>query len=155
MVVLTVSTILKKGLEFAGFSIDRQANVKKSTNIDRFCSYYGSNPVVYAQLWEDLRNAPVPLGNFVELDAETEIAYFFTCLHFLKSYPIEVDLAGIFQVCEKTVRQWVWVYAAKIQGLKQHKVCLKFRILNQRCKSLPSLAMKSDSMAGFMASNQS
>jgi DDE superfamily endonuclease len=122
VVTLTVSAILKKGLEFAGFSADRQKNVKKSTNVDRFRAYYGSNPIVYAQLWEDLQNVAVLPGNWVDLDEEKDITYFFMCLHFLKSYPIETDLAGIFQVCEKTVRKWVWMYATRFQGLKHHKV---------------------------------
>jgi hypothetical protein len=44
--------------------------------------------------------------------------------HFLKCYPTENQLAGLFQICEKTARKWGWFYAEKMQALKQENARL-------------------------------
>jgi hypothetical protein len=55
MLILTDDEVLGKGLAMVGYNEERQARVKRATNIDRFKDHYGSIPVVYAQLWEDLQ----------------------------------------------------------------------------------------------------
>jgi hypothetical protein len=54
VVILTADELLRKGLELVGFEYHRQQNVSRETNLQRFRGHYGSNPIVYAQLWEDL-----------------------------------------------------------------------------------------------------
>ena len=57
VVILTADEILQKGLLLVGFSIRRQQNVQRKTNIARFKAHFGSDPVVYAQIWEDLHSS--------------------------------------------------------------------------------------------------
>jgi len=79
-----------------------------------------SNPIVYAQIWEDLQTMEIPEAR---IDKKTmDLNYFLMGLRFLKRYPTECELAGTFKICEKTARTWAWFYAQKIQALKGQKV---------------------------------
>jgi hypothetical protein len=60
IVVLTADEILRKGLNLVGLDRDRQRNMCRATNLQRFKSQYGSMPVVYAQIWEDLQTTAIP-----------------------------------------------------------------------------------------------
>jgi hypothetical protein len=118
--IFTADEILFKGLELAGFSPRRQQRVIRENNVNRFKEFYGSDPVVYAQMWEDLQMTEIPEAH---LDIESaNIEYFLMTLYLLKCYPTEGRLAGRFKVCEKTARKWSWDYAIKIQSLKEEKV---------------------------------
>jgi hypothetical protein len=46
--------MMRKGLELGGFERDRQRNVRRVQNLERFKTLYGSNPVVYSEIFEDL-----------------------------------------------------------------------------------------------------
>jgi hypothetical protein len=121
-VVLTADEILAKGLELQGFErTTRQSKASHSLNVSRFKSFYGSHPIVYAQLWEDLQTTAIPEAR---VDARTTtIDYFLMSLYFLKCYPKESKLAGDFKIGEKTARTWIWdFFIKKIQALKGEKV---------------------------------
>jgi hypothetical protein len=60
MLILTAEDILRKGLELGGFDSDRQKKVRRAQNLERFKSLYGSNPVVYAMIFEDLQMTQIP-----------------------------------------------------------------------------------------------
>jgi hypothetical protein len=112
-VVLTADEILAKGLELQGFErTTRQSKASHSLNVSRFKSFYGSHPIVYAQLWEDLQTTAIPEAR---VDARTTtIDYFLMSLYFLKCY---------FKIGEKTARTWIWdFFIKKIQALKGEKV---------------------------------
>jgi hypothetical protein len=119
-VLLTSDEFLRKGLQLAGFDWYRQTKVSKLTNIQRFKAYYGSNPVVYATIWEDLQLTMIPEARINTNDTDADS--FLMGIYFLKSYPTETQLAGIFKVCERTGRKWAWYIARKIQALKGDKV---------------------------------
>jgi hypothetical protein len=56
VVILTLDEFLWKGLQLVGFDhAGCQQGVCRATNLMRFRAHYGSNPVVYAQIWEDLQ----------------------------------------------------------------------------------------------------
>jgi hypothetical protein len=83
MVVLTTDEVLQKGLSMVGFDHDRQKNVSRETNLQRFRAHYGSNPIVYAQIWEDL-------SLLTETDAwKMDPDSFLMACHFLTCYPTE------------------------------------------------------------------
>jgi hypothetical protein len=65
-----------------------------------FKEFYGSDPVVYAQMWEDLQMTEIPEAHLDINPANNE--YFLMALYLLKCYPTEGWLAGLFKVCEKT-----------------------------------------------------
>ena len=67
-------------------------------------------------MWEDLQTHEL-------IDcADANLALFLMTIYFLKCYPTEAQVAAMFHVCERTVRQWCWFYATKIQLLKEAKV---------------------------------
>jgi hypothetical protein len=125
--IVTADELLLRGLVLVGFSAARIGNVSRSTNLSRFRSHYGSNPIVYSEIeiWEDLQTLPFPEakiaidGVFVELDSFLLALFFMTC------YPAEPHLTVTFKVCEKTARKCCWFFAKKIQALKAAKVSLR------------------------------
>jgi hypothetical protein len=125
MLILTDNEILAKGLEFVGFGVERQGRVKKEASIERFKSHYGSKPIVYAQLWEDLQTtnvaaARVPPGTIKAL--LKEFKYFMSALYFLTVYTTEHQRSGNFDFCEKTCLEKGWNYVQKISALKAEKI---------------------------------
>jgi hypothetical protein len=55
MLIATADEILQKGLEMGGFDLQRQQSVKRMTCLKRFRALHSSNPIVYAQIIEDLQ----------------------------------------------------------------------------------------------------
>ena len=118
--ILTSDEFLGLGLERVGFQRHRQQKVSREANLKRFNAHYGSNPVVYAQIWEDLQTTTIPEAR-IDIK-KTDPVSFLMGVHFLKRYPTEHEQAGIFKLCEKTARKWAWYYARKLQALKEQKV---------------------------------
>jgi hypothetical protein len=87
--VLTADVILRKGLVLVNYDCRRQDKVSKATNLGRFRAHYGSNPVVYAQIWEDLLITATPAARIDNKMADGHT--YLMCIHFLKCYPTEVD----------------------------------------------------------------
>ena len=50
---LGATAILDLGLRFMGAN-DRERNTKLTTRIKRFKTFYGSHPLVYSKIWNDL-----------------------------------------------------------------------------------------------------
>jgi hypothetical protein len=121
VVFLTADEFLRHGLMLVGFDVRRQQRVARATNVGRFKTYYGSDPVVYAAIWEDL-NTTENLA--ARISDKAKVDSFLQGIYFLKCYPKEAERAGTFQVCEKTARKWGWYFAQKIQALKEEKVSL-------------------------------
>jgi hypothetical protein len=124
VIVVTTDQMLLQGLRFVGFDTQRVQNVSLTLNLRRFKSHYGSHPIVYVQIWNDLQSTPC-LDAFV--DSKTiNLVFFLMTLHFFKCYPTEEQLAESFQVGERSVRKWCRFYAQKIQALKEQKVSEAF-----------------------------
>lgn len=119
---ITISSdlILRKGLEIVGFDARRQRGVSMKTNILHFKQAYGSHPAVYARIWHDLQTTTEPAA--IVDSKHMNLHYFLMTLHFLKTYKSEGELAGTFKVSEATAGNWIWFFAAKIQGLKSHMI---------------------------------
>ena len=124
LLILTPDEILQKGLELVGFSCRRQQNVTRPTNLVRFRAHYGSNPIVYSQIWEDLLTTDIPEARLAITKLAGAVDAYLMAIHFLKCYPTENEQSGVFQLCEKTARKWAWYYASKIQAFKGQKVSL-------------------------------
>lgn len=113
--------MLVRGLEMAGFDTVRQKRATRETNIKRFKAFYGSNPAVYSNIWEDLQTTTIPQA---KIDPEkVGIDKLLSGIYFLKCYPTEEQRAGVLKICEKTARKWGWYFSQKIQALKEQKVC--------------------------------
>jgi hypothetical protein len=118
--ILAPDDFMSIGLEMVGFSIDRQSRVKRSTNLKRFKSFYGSVPIVYANIWEDLLATDTAEARVSRQDAS--VRNYLSAIYYLKNYPTDERQSGQFKMCIKTSRKWAWFYAEKVQWLKVEKV---------------------------------
>ena len=121
LVCYTADQILRRGMKLAGMS---EAKIDKKNNeslIKSFVDRYGSRPVVYAQIWEDLQRTQV-VKAFLPIKDRDKIDYYFMALHFLKRYYVEAERALMYDRHEDTVRDWTWYFVEKIQALKEEKI---------------------------------
>jgi hypothetical protein len=117
--IVTADEIMRQGLELAGFDHRRINSSGRVGNYRRFKAWYGSSPIVYAQIWEDLLTTEIAEARIRPKD---DLDHFLLALYFLRTYPTEANRSGIFKMCEKTVRKWTWYFAGKIAALKGQKV---------------------------------
>jgi hypothetical protein len=125
MLVVTPDEILREGLRYAGFlkKCDRKDLWKSATNVRRFKSFYGSDPVVYAQIFEDLQTTEFPEARIDTTKLGITLDNFLMGIHFLYVYPTRERNAGMFDVGEQTAAKWGWYFSKKVQALKKQKVC--------------------------------
>ena len=116
---VTPYMMLDNGLEFAGYTF-RNERVKADTWNSRFKAPYGSDPIVYSKLFEDLQTTEIAEAQIHE--GKISLRYFLMTIYFLRQYPTEKILESRFGVSEKTARTWVWYYISKIKELKLQKV---------------------------------
>jgi hypothetical protein len=120
MLIATPDEILWKGLEIGGFDRWRQQRVKRETCLRQFRALYGSNPVVYAEIIEDLQTTHIEKAR---VDSKKmSIEKLLIAMNFLKCYQSEDVRSGPFKVSEKMVHKWGWFYTKKIQAFKEQKI---------------------------------
>jgi hypothetical protein len=112
-VSVTPNDMLQKGLSLVGCQNGTMSN---KTCVYRFRGFYGSDPIVYAMLFEDIKTKS---GQQVQLLLD----YFLMTIYFLRCYPTELQISALFKITEKTARTWIWFYISKIQEMKNLKVC--------------------------------
>ena len=84
--IVTVQQILLVGLELF-YKPDRIARVENlSTNIDRFNTKFGIQPVTACMLYEDLQKTNVDDARINQPD-DTTLKFFLLSLHYLRKYP--------------------------------------------------------------------
>ena len=114
LLIITPDEMLEKGLRYANL---HNSNVSRRKKIERFGSWFGSSPAVLAQIWEDLQTV---LDGGIETH---NVKLFFMSMHYVRAYPVESILCGIFGIkTETTACKWVWYFLRKIQELKSFKV---------------------------------
>ena len=87
-----------------------------------FKAHHGSNPIVYAHIWEDLQMTTIPEARIDSRKMDPDS--FLMAIHLLAGYLTEQEQTGIFKICDKTAHSWSWFYARKIQALKGAKVSI-------------------------------
>mgnify|MGYP007080194443 CR=1 FL=1 len=123
--IVPPSIVLQRGLRLVGFTDNRQSSVRRSKNIERFHTHFGSSPGVYAAMWSDLQTTAVPEALLTPEDMKkTCLEHFLMATHFLKCYSKENQNEGTFKLCDTTIRKWVWHCVKKIQALKAEKIVL-------------------------------
>jgi hypothetical protein len=110
---LLIDEMLQVGLLLAGYS-RKQRNRTYAQLLEWFKANYGSHPLVYCVLWEQIR----------PLDEERNLSYFFLTLSWLKNYDTEAVLAGHWNLDEKTIRLWTDYYSEVLNDLSQEKIKL-------------------------------
>ena len=103
-----------------GFGIIGDRDSLKRTRmmqIRRFKSLYGSNPIVYSVLWENLQTTDIEEAKITPKNKE-DLEKFLMSIYWLKTNDTEAKIVSRFRFKdEKTVRKWCWFYAKKIQAL--------------------------------------
>ena len=120
VIIYSVDEMLDIGLRQMGVKEKSLQRVKKENLIKKFRDRYGSDPIVCAQIWEDLQTTNVQEA-LVPLN-KRKIHYFLMAMHFLKRYQVESEVAASNGCHEDTVRDWCWFFIEKIQALKQEKI---------------------------------
>lgn len=92
--------MLDAGLYMVGETAWERHNKSVAPRLDDFKAHFGSHPLVYAKLWNDMK----------DIDGERKLGYFIICLYWLKSYDTEKMLASRFHLDEETIRSWCWYY---------------------------------------------
>jgi hypothetical protein len=123
--IVTPDEMMQKGLDHGGFSKRQINSAGPALKLDRFKSWFGSHPIVCAQIWEDLLTTEIVEARILPTD---DIDHFFMALYFLKVYCTEQLRSGMFNLGEKTVRKWTWYFVEKISALKALKVSFATRV---------------------------
>ena len=114
-----VLELLCKALVLVGFSLERQARVKSSTenlNLKRYRAFFGEDPIVHQALINDLE----------ERYDDFDVKNLLMTLNWLKGYDNLHVLAGRWDRGENYIGKKVEVYTKRIQSLKEHKIQFKF-----------------------------
>jgi len=119
-VILTAKEVLDAGLKLVRYSEGRIDRAYAKTNTQRFKDHYGCSQFVAAHIFEDLQTTTIECARVEK--KKVSIKYFLQALHFLYVYDIENRREPVFDLSPKTMRKWVWYYAAKIQSLKHQKI---------------------------------
>lgn len=120
-VVLTQHQTLERGLKLVGFDEKRIKSVRWKKNLSRFCTHYNSHPLIYAVLLTKLQTTNIKEARLEfnqRVGVDRTIDYFFMAIHLLANYPEEEIAEGIFKICDRTWRTWVWSIVKKIHMLK-------------------------------------
>jgi hypothetical protein len=99
MLIATADEILRKGREMGRFDLRRQQSVKRTTCLKRFRALYGSNPIVYAQIIEDLQTTHIVEARFDSKNISVE--KLLIAMNFLKCYQSEEVRSGQFRVSKE------------------------------------------------------
>ena len=120
--IVTPGAVLQRGLDLVGFNFQRQQSVRRSKNIERFCTHFGSRPAVCANIWSDLQLTEDPDVRVEPSKIGSSLEHLLMAAHFLKCYPKENESEAIFKLSDSTIRKWVWFYVQKLQALKAQKI---------------------------------
>jgi hypothetical protein len=97
--ILTADQIMRLGLLQVGFSEARQESASRKTNIERFTAFYGSSPLVCAQIWEDLLTTDLEEARIDTEEARGSgvcFTHFLMTMYFFKIYPTMMQIQGPF-----------------------------------------------------------
>jgi hypothetical protein len=121
VVVFTPDEIMKRGLLLVNHTQAQLQRCMRATQVQWFRNMFGSLPVVYAELWEDLQTTNTP-HRLVVTDPEKDMVQFLHAIFFLRKYATEADGSPRFGMSDRTARDTKWAYVDKIQALKDAKI---------------------------------
>ena len=119
---LSSKQILTYGLSQLGTDEHSQAKRKEKYLEEEFLAKYGTTPKVVAIIWDKLNTT---INDNIRLKSEEKkLDKFLQALHWMKTYPTEMDLANSAAGTPKTIRKWILFFGSKIQALKAELVRL-------------------------------
>jgi hypothetical protein len=118
VLLFSAADFLELGLDLAGFDQHRRQRTCMATNLRRFRAHFGAGPEAFSAVFSDLQTTDIDGARIVKPNP----VHFLMTMTWLCTYKVEEELAGLFKVCEKTARKWIWKYTGAIQALKALKV---------------------------------
>jgi hypothetical protein len=109
--------------------------VEGATNVRRFQSYYGSSNLVCSVMWEDLVSS-----QDIKHPRNATFDKFLLAFYFLKEYPTEEKLAGMWHTCERGALKWVRGKGPSIESKKDDKMSVLALGIIMLVNSLASLS---------------
>lgn len=125
--IYTSKQVLRIGLKVLGVDDHRQQRQSQKSNLEDFKCHYGTDPVVVAQIWEDLQTATeneirVRASAMDNMNSGCNFKNFLRSIHFLMRYGTEGERKVVTGNSKKTVRKWTWYFLERIQALRRSKV---------------------------------
>lgn len=123
--VYTPDQVLLRGLMLASkeWTVDRLLKQDQAELITDFKAFYGSHPVVLAQLWEDLQTTTIPDARInTTKKRSVHLKNFLRANLFLKQYPTEKQRRVLLASLRTTIRTWTKYFVKRIQALKEDKI---------------------------------
>jgi hypothetical protein len=114
---LSVEQITAIRIQAAGFF--PSARVSESTIQRRFKQTYGLLAISVRLVFINIQNDELA-GEYTV--SKPNILHLLTTLRWMKTYTTEVELAGIFKVHERTIRDRIWIYVFAMHALKTSTV---------------------------------
>jgi hypothetical protein len=118
--LFTADEIMQRGLLLVGYKLKQ--TVQRSTKVKWFRENFGSVPIVYAEVLEDLQMAPNLEDRLVVTDPDKDLRHFLHGIFFLRKYPTESDGSPRFDMSDRTARDSKWALVKKLQALKDKKI---------------------------------
>jgi len=126
--IYTANQILRVGLKMVGVDLRHQQWQSHKTNIEDFKVHYCVDPVVCAQMWEDVQRVPNDHDAHVEAksvfykNSGSNIKNFLRAFHFLMRYKTDREKKCSSGLARKTIRKWTWFFVKKIGALRGLKI---------------------------------
>jgi len=109
---------LKLGLETVGFTAQRQRSTRAAKNVERFCGNCAIGPAACSAVFRDLQTTAIPEAR---IDKPNSIC-FLIALNWLATHKKEVEMAGIFDLDDDTLRNHIGKCVNAIAALKGEKI---------------------------------
>jgi len=135
--IYTADQVRRIGLKILGVDRHRQKRQSAKSNLADFKAHYGVDPIVCAQMWEDLQTTTIAAA---QIDAKSSynrnsganLKNFLRGFHFLMRYGTELERKVSSGNARNTVRKWTWFFVEKIAALKGLKVsCVRRTSANE------------------------
>lgn len=125
--IYTPDQVLRIGLKMVGVDCHRQKKQKNSTNLEDFRAHYCVDPIVCAQMWEDLQTtniqeAHVDAKSVDNLNSGCNLKNFLRAFHFLMRYQTDREKKCSSGHASETIRKWIWYFVVKIGALRGMKI---------------------------------
>ena len=125
--IYTAKQVQRIGLKILGVNRHRQQRQSNKSNLADFKAHYCVDPVVCAQMWEDLQTTTLPDAQINATapdnrNSGANLKNFLRAFHFLMRYGTELERKVSSGNTRSTVRKWTWFFVEKIYALRGLKV---------------------------------
>lgn len=125
--ICSVDEVLSIGLKMFGFDEFRQKRQCRQSNVDDFKAHFGAQPIVLAQIWEDLQTTTIAEARIKTSTCQNGMVAILTFLRsnhclMLMRHPTEREGKGQSGNCKKTFSKRNWCFIQRMQAVREDKV---------------------------------